>query len=109
MSNPVLLEGILRSLLRNAVKYTEPGGRILLGCRRVKDDIRIDVYDTGVGIAPEHLPQILNAFQRVDSTGADGLGIGLFVVRRAVALLGHRVEVRSRAGFGSRFSVFARA
>ena len=109
MSNPVLLEGILRNLVRNAVKYTEPGGRILIGCRRVKDDIRIDVYDTGVGIAPEHLPQIFDAFQRLDSTRADGLGIGLFVVRRAVQLLGHRVEVRSQAGRGSRFSVFARA
>ena len=109
MSNPVLLEGILRNLMRNAVKYTEPGGRILIGCRRVKDDIRIDVYDTGVGIAPQHLPQIFEAFQRVDSTRADGLGIGLFVVRRAVQLLGHRVEVRSAVGRGSRFSVFARA
>lgn len=109
MSNAVLLEGILRNLVRNAVKYTEPGGRILIGCRRAKDDVRIDVYDTGVGIAPEHLPQIFDAFQRVDSTRADGLGIGLFVVRRAVALLGHCVEVRSRPGCGSRFSVFARA
>jgi signal transduction histidine kinase len=77
--------------------------------RRVKDDIRIDVYDTGVGIAPEHLPQIFDAFQRVDSTRADGLGIGLFVVRRAAQLLGHHVEVLSAPGRGSRFSVFARA
>jgi len=109
MSNPMLLESILRNLVRNAVKYTDPGGRILIGCRRVKSDIRIDVYDTGVGISPEHLPQIFEAFQRVDSTRADGLGIGLFVVRRAVQLLGHRVEVRSAPGRGSRFSVFARA
>jgi signal transduction histidine kinase len=109
MSNPVLLEGILRNLVRNAVKYTDPGGRILVGCRRVEDDIRIDVYDTGVGIAPQYLPQIFDAFQRVGSTRADGLGIGLFVVRRAVQLLGHRVEVRSAVGSGSRFSVFARA
>jgi two-component system, OmpR family, phosphate regulon sensor histidine kinase PhoR len=109
VSNSVLLEAILRNLVRNAVKYTEAGGRILIGCRRAKDDIRIDVYDTGVGIAPEHLPQIFDAFQRVYSTRADGLGIGLFVVRRAVALLGHRVEVRSTVGSGSRFSVFARA
>ena len=99
----------MRNLVRNAVKYTETGGRILIGCRRVKDDIRIDVYDTGVGIAPEHLPQIFDAFQRVNSTRADGLGIGLFVVRRAVQSLGHRVEVCSRVGLGSRFSVFARA
>jgi two-component system, OmpR family, phosphate regulon sensor histidine kinase PhoR len=109
VSNSILLEGILRNLVRNAVKYTEPGGRILIGCRRVNDDIRIDIYDTGIGIASEHLPKIFDAFQRVDSTGTDGLGIGLFVVRRAVALLGHRIEVRSTLGCGSRFSVFARA
>jgi two-component system phosphate regulon sensor histidine kinase PhoR len=107
MSNPVLLDGILRNLVRNAVKYTEPGGRILIGCRRSGRDMRIDVYDTGVGMAPEHLPQIFQAFHRLDSTRPDGLGIGLFVVRRAVELLGHRVEVRSQAGRGSRFSVFA--
>ena len=55
MSNPVLLEGVLRNLVRNAVKYTDPGGRILVGCRRVEDDIRIDVYDTGVGIGARAL------------------------------------------------------
>lgn len=109
MSNPVLLEGVLRNLVRNAVKYTEPGGRILIGCQRVKDDIRIDAYNTGVGMAPQHLPQIFEAFQRVDTTLTEGLGIGLVVMRRAVALLGHRVEVRSAPGRGSRFSVFARA
>jgi two-component system phosphate regulon sensor histidine kinase PhoR len=108
-SNPVLFEGVLRNLVRNAVKYTEPGGRILIGCRRIKEEIRVDVYDTGVGVAPEYLPQIFEAFQRLDSTRADGLGIGLFVVRRAVQLLGHRVEVQSEVGRGSRFSVFARA
>lgn len=108
-SNPVLFEGILRNLVRNAVKYTEPGGRILIGCRRVKDEVRVDVYDTGVGIAPDYLPQIFEAFQRLDSTRADGLGIGLFVVRRAVQLLGHRVEVHSQVGRGSRFSIVASA
>lgn len=109
MSHPVLLDGILRNLVRNAVKYTEPGGRILIGCRRSGADVRIDVYDTGIGIAPQHLPRIFEAFQRLDSTRPDGLGIGLFVVRRAVQLLGHRVEVRSAVSRGSRFSVFARA
>ena len=109
VSNPVLFEGVLRNLVRNAVKYTEPGGRILMGCRHIKDEIRVDVYDTGVGIAPEYLPQIFEAFQRLDSTRTDGLGIGLFVVRRAIQLLGHRVEVRSQVERGSRFSVFARA
>jgi signal transduction histidine kinase len=108
-SNPVLLEGILRNLVRNAVKFTEPGGSVLIGCRRVKGHLRIDVCDTGVGIAPKYLERIFDAFQRVDSTGAGGLGIGLFVVRRAAQLLGHRIEVCSTLGRGSRFSVFARA
>jgi two-component system phosphate regulon sensor histidine kinase PhoR len=107
VSNPVLLDGIVRNLVRNAVKYTRPGGRILIGCRRAGADMRIDIYDTGVGIAPEHLPQIFDAFKRFDTAHADGLGIGLFVVRRAVQLLGHRIDVRSVAGRGSRFSVFA--
>jgi two-component system, OmpR family, phosphate regulon sensor histidine kinase PhoR len=109
MSNSVLLDGILGNLVRNAVKYTEPGGQILIGCRRSSSDVRIDVYDTGIGMAPEQLPRIFEAFHRIDETRGDGLGIGLFVVRRAVALLGHRIEVRSAVGRGSRFSISARA
>jgi two-component system, OmpR family, phosphate regulon sensor histidine kinase PhoR len=109
MSHPVLLDGILRNLVRNAVKYTEPGGRILVGCRRAGRNVRIDVHDTGIGMAPEELPRIFEAFHRVDSTRGDGLGIGLFVVRRAVGLLGHRIEVSSAVARGSRFSVVARA
>jgi two-component system, OmpR family, phosphate regulon sensor histidine kinase PhoR len=109
MSHRVLLDGILRNLVRNAVKYTEPGGRILIGCRRSGRNVRIDVFDTGIGVAPEQLPRIFEAFHRVDSTRGDGLGIGLFVVRRAVGLLGHRIEVSSAVARGSRFSVLARA
>src|SRR5262249_27597498 len=105
MSHSVLLDGVLRNLVRNAIKYTEPGGRILLGCRRSGPDMRIDVYDTGIGMAPEQLPRIFDAFHRLDSTRGDGLGIGLFVVRRAVGLLGHRIEVSSAVARGSRFSV----
>jgi two-component system phosphate regulon sensor histidine kinase PhoR len=107
ISNPLLLGGILRNLVSNAVKYTEPGGRILIGCRRSGCDMRIDIYDTGIGIAPERLARIFDAFERLDSGRCEGLGIGLFVVRRALELLGHRIEVRSVVGQGSRFSVFA--
>ena len=107
VSNPALLGGILRNLVSNAIKYTEPGGQILIGCRRAGPDVRIDVYDTGIGIAPEQLPRIFDAFERLDSTRCDGLGIGLFVVRRALELLGHRIEVSSVVSQGSRFSVFA--
>jgi signal transduction histidine kinase len=107
MSNPVLLNAILRNLVSNAIKYTEPGGRILIGCRRSGRNLRIDVCDTGIGIAPEQLPRIFDAFERLDSTRCDGLGIGLFVVRRALDLLGHRIEVSSAVSHGSRFSIFA--
>lgn len=109
MSHSILLDGVLRNLVRNAIKYTNPGGRILLGCRTRGGDVRIDIYDTGVGIAPEHLPRIFDAFVRLDSSRPDGLGIGLFVVRRAVRLLGHDIEVSSAPSRGSRFSVLARA
>jgi two-component system, OmpR family, phosphate regulon sensor histidine kinase PhoR len=107
MSNPVLLSGILHNLTTNAVKYTEPGGRILIGYLRSGLDVRIDVYDTGIGIAPEHFHRIFDAFDRIDAARCEGLGIGLFVVRRAVELLGHRIKISSAPSQGSRFSVFA--
>jgi len=107
ISNPVLLGGIIRSLVSNLVKHTEPGGRILIGCRRCDRDVRIDVYDTGIGVAPERLSRIFDALQRLDCTPCDGLGLGLFVVRRALELLGHRIEVRSLLAQGTRFSLFA--
>jgi two-component system, OmpR family, phosphate regulon sensor histidine kinase PhoR len=106
VSHPLLLNGILQNLLSNAMKYTEPGGRILIGCRRVKSHARIDVYDTGIGISPEHRPKIFEAFERLDSTRCDGIGLGLFIVLRAIELLGHKIEVSSIVPLGSRFSVF---
>ena len=107
VSHPLLLNGILRDLVSNAIKYTEPGGRILLGCRQLKSHVRIDVYDTGIGIAPERQPKIFEAFERLDPSCCHGLGIGLFVVLRAIELLGHRIEVSSTVSLSSRFSVFA--
>jgi signal transduction histidine kinase len=109
MSNAVLLEGILRNLTRNALKYTQPGGRVLVGCHRRGPDIGMEVYDTGVGISPDHVQKVFEAFRQLDSTRSDGLGLGLFVVRRAADLLRHRIGVRSRVGRGSCFSVFAAA
>jgi two-component system phosphate regulon sensor histidine kinase PhoR len=107
MSNAVLLNGILRNLVGNAIKYTEPKGRVLIGCRRSGQNVRIDVCDTGIGIAGEQLSKIFEAFTRLDSTRCDGLGVGLFIVRRAIEVLGHRIDVSSVASLGSRFSIFA--
>lgn len=106
-SNPILLECILRNLLTNAIKYTEPGGRILIGCRRRASEIRIDVYDTGIGIPESQLPRIFDSFTRLAPDHGNGLGIGLSIVRRALEALGHRIEVRSVLGEGSLFSIYA--
>ena len=107
MSDSLLLGAALRNLVSNAIRYTQAGGRIVVGCRRRGSGIRIDVYDTGIGIPGEQIPKIFEAFTRLNSERSDSLGIGLFIVRHAVGLLGHRIEVASTPGQGSRFSIFA--
>jgi signal transduction histidine kinase len=92
-------------LIKNAIKYTPSGGKILVGCRRVSSGIRIEVHDTGIGIAESNMYKIFNAFERLESGVPEGLGLGLFIVRHAAASLGHRVDVRSTEGKGSCFSV----
>jgi two-component system phosphate regulon sensor histidine kinase PhoR len=106
LSDGLLLGAALRNLVSNAVKYTQPGGRILVGCRRSGSEVRIDVYDTGIGIPDEQIPRIFEAFTRLDTARYDGLGIGLFIVRQALGILGHRIEVASTPCRGSRFSIF---
>src|ERR1700721_809035 len=108
-SYSLLLSCILRNLITNAIKYTEPGGRILIGCRRRGPEIRIDVYDTGIGIREDQLPRIFDAFTRLTPGRGYGLGIGLSIVRRALDVLGHRIEVRSVVDEGSLFSIYAPA
>ncbi|SED35707.1 sensor histidine kinase [Bradyrhizobium erythrophlei] len=109
LSNRVLLGCIVRNFLTNAIKYTDAGGRILIGCRRKANEIRIDVYDTGIGIAEKQLPRIFDSFTRLTPQGSNGLGIGLSIVRRALEVLGHRIEIRSILGEGSRFSIYVPA
>lgn len=106
LSNGLLLGAALRNLVSNAVKYTQRGRRILVGCRRSGSEIRIDVYDTGIGIPGELIPRIFEAFTRLDAAQCDGLGIGLFIVRQALGILGHRIDVASTPCRGSRFSIF---
>jgi len=106
-SNAILLSAVLRNLVSNAIKYTDPGGRILVGCRHVGESIRIDVYDTGIGITADQMPRIFEAFTRLDPVRRDGLGVGLFIVRQAIGLLGYRVDINSAPSQGTRFSIFA--
>ena len=106
-SDPRLLEQMIRNLLSNAVKYTNKG-KILLGCRRRGDKLRIEVWDTGIGIPEEQLQAIFEEFHQLDNPARErskGLGLGLAIVERLADLLGHAVDVRSRPGKGSVFAV----
>jgi signal transduction histidine kinase/CheY-like chemotaxis protein len=106
-SDPILLERILLNLVSNAVRYTERGG-VVVGCRRRGKKVRIDVCDTGAGIPKDQRENIFGEFFRLAGSGWDGgggLGLGLAIVDRLGRLLGHPVELDSRPGRGSRFSV----
>jgi signal transduction histidine kinase/ActR/RegA family two-component response regulator len=102
-----LFHGLLRNLIDNAIKYTESGG-ILVGIRRRGNRLLIQVWDTGIGIAPEHMRAIFDEYFQVSNPQRDstkGLGLGLAIVRRVAAILGCRIACRSRAGKGSVFEV----
>jgi signal transduction histidine kinase len=109
LSHPILLSGMLRNLVRNAIDYTPPGGSVFVASRRFGSELHIEVRDTGVGIPANALSMIFRAFQRADESRTDGLGLGLFIVKHAADLLGHRVEVRSAEGSGSCFTIVANA
>jgi histidine kinase/DNA gyrase B/HSP90-like ATPase len=108
-SHPVLLSGILGNLIRNAIDYTPHGGRVCVACRRRGSQVHLQIRDSGVGIPADELAEVLRAFHRTDATCSEGLGLGLFIVKRAANLLGHRVQVASAAGRGSCFAVVANA
>ena len=106
-SDPMLLEAIVRNLLGNALKYTG-SGKVLMGCRRLKDSVRIEIWDTGQGILPDQLELVFEEFYQIGNKARDremGLGLGLSIVNRTAHLLGHPVGVRSEYGKGSVFTV----
>src|SRR5499426_1284167 len=101
-----LLRRLLQNLISNAIKYT-PQGRVLVGCRRDARRLRIDVYDTGVGIPQSKKKAIFREFHRLDQGAkiARGLGLGLSIVERIARVLDHKVDLTSIPGRGSHFSV----
>jgi signal transduction histidine kinase/CheY-like chemotaxis protein len=100
-----MLEEMIRNLLSNAVRYTDHG-RIVLGCRRSGDKVRIEVWDSGVGIAGDQLPHIFEEhYQGRESSNRGGFGLGLAIVKRLGEILQHGVEVRTTAGKGSGFLI----
>lgn len=106
-SDPHLLEQMVRNLLANALKYTKKGA-ILLGCRRHGERLSIEVCDTGIGIPSNELETIFEEYHQVDNVARQhnlGLGLGLSIVQRVGAMLGHPVRVHSRLNVGSLFSI----
>ena len=105
-TNPFLLHRILCNLVANAVRYTERG-RILVGCRRRKGQVEIQVWDTGIGISQDQIGNIFTEFFQIDNTARNrekGLGLGLSIVQRNAEILGTKIEVASIPSKGSKFS-----
>lgn len=108
-SDPILLHSILLNLVSNALRYTRRGG-VLVACRRIGGGtrLRIEVWDSGIGIAPQHHQDIFKEFFQISNTERDrnkGLGLGLNIVERTARLLGHPLHLCSRLGHGSRFGI----
>ncbi len=107
LSDPVLLETVLRNLVGNALKFT-PTGSVLVGVRQRGDHLVLEVHDTGPGVAEPDRQRIFEEFERSRQSAHgqnDGLGLGLSIVRRLCDLLGHRVSVGGRPGRGTVFRV----
>ena len=109
VSDPLMLRRILQNLLVNAVQYTEKGGIRLLARRR-GGNVRIEVWDTGPGIGEADREMIFEEFQRgsaTDRPAIGGFGLGLSIVQRMAEALGHPIDLCSRLGHGTRFSLTA--
>src|SRR6185369_8239111 len=103
-----LLQQVVRKLVDNAVRYNRAGGRASVRGRLLETELLLEFEDAGIGIAAEHLPRIFEKFYTVDGgldRRAGGAGVGLYLVREIVRLHGGRVDVESRPGQGSLFSV----
>lgn len=106
-SDRMLLARVVQNLVSNAIKYTRPGGHVLVGCRKRGNGVRLDVIDTGIGIDRHQHEMIFTEFARLEQGAriAPGLGLGLSIVQRILAALDHPMEIESVVGRGSRFSV----
>jgi signal transduction histidine kinase len=105
--DPTAFRQILTNLVENAVRYTREGS-VTVGTRLADGGVWLEVSDTGIGIAPEHLPRIFERFYRVDagrSRAEGGTGLGLAIVRHLVDAHGGRIEATSAIGQGTTISV----
>jgi two-component system sensor histidine kinase BaeS len=109
LGDPERLSQVVDNLLSNALRYTDPGGRVVVRGGRSGSEALIEVADSGIGIAPEHLPRIYDRFWRAPAAAARaaaGSGVGLALVAMLVRAHDGRVEASSRPGHGSSFRVF---
>ena len=104
-----LFRRLLQNLISNAIKYTRKG-KVLIGCRAQGENIRISVYDTGIGIPKSQQIKIFEEFKRLDAGAqeASGLGLGLAIVQRLANALGHMVSVTSENNQGTHFSILGK-
>ncbi|MFN3285185.1 MAG: ATP-binding protein [bacterium] len=107
LADPEQMVLVVRNLVDNAIKYTPAGGRVTVRASAQDTSVELMVTDTGVGIAPEHLPKVFDRFYRVPGAGrgSEGSGLGLALVREVVEAHGGRVDVRSTPGVGTEFRV----
>ncbi len=108
-TDALLLQRMVLNLVINAIRYTESGS-VLVSCRSQADGQRVclEVRDSGIGIPAEHHEDIFKEFYQLSNRAGDrnfGLGLGLNIVQRSAALLGHQITLRSQVGCGTRFSI----
>jgi signal transduction histidine kinase len=94
---------VLTNLLSNALKYTRQGGKVTLSAKRTDDQLRVEVRDTGIGIAPDQIPHLFDRFWQARGRH-DGAGLGLYIARGIVVAHGTELAVDSSVGVGSAFS-----
>ncbi|QOY92388.1 response regulator [Massilia sp. UMI-21] len=109
LGDPGRMQQVMTNLVSNAIKFTEPGGRVAVSVRREGMAVAIDVADSGIGIEPEFLPYVFDRFRQADSSSArrhGGLGLGLAIARQLVELQGGTITVASGGvGRGATFTV----
>ncbi len=106
IADPDRVAQIVRNLLSNALKFTPPGGQVTVACRSAANGAQLSVSDTGIGVAPDERDQIFDRFWRSpDAVGVGGTGVGLAVVLRLVTAHHGAVDIASRPGGGTVFTV----